>query len=38
MEYTFEEPTFIEQKVQEMGMASRKMYDMAEMEIIFLAN
>ena len=35
MEYTFEEPTFTKQKVQETGMASRKMY---EMEIIFLAN
>jgi len=34
IEYTFEEPTFIKQKVQETGMASRKMY---EMEIIFLA-
>ncbi|MGY8792353.1 MAG: hypothetical protein ACKVI9_01655, partial [Gammaproteobacteria bacterium] len=38
MEYTFDESTFIEQKVQEMGVASRKMYEMAEMEIIFLAN
>ena len=35
MEYTFEEPTFTKQKVQETGMASRKIY---EMEIIFLAN
>jgi hypothetical protein len=38
MEYTFDEFKFIEQKVHEIGVASRKMYDMAEMEINFLAN
>ena len=38
MELVFEEETFLDSKLLQLGLDSRKMYDAAELEIIHIEN
>jgi hypothetical protein len=38
MELVFEEETFLDSKLLQLGLDSRKMYDTAELEIIHIEN